>query len=112
MCVKISDFGISKLEDETSNTKTQKAGTSNFMAPEVISSTHYDNKCDVYSFGIIMYQVLVQCKDEDIYPKYKLNGKNVDFMLSIDANFRPELNDDVKNNQEYKEFIGFFNFFF
>jgi serine/threonine protein kinase len=105
LAVKISDFGISKMEEDVSNTKTQKAGTTLFMAPEVISSTHYDKKCDVFSFGIIMYQVLTQCKNENIYPDNKLNGKNIDFMLSTDPNFRPKINEDLKNNEEIKDYI-------
>jgi serine/threonine protein kinase len=114
MVVKISDFGISKFEDDVSKTKTQKAGTSFFMSPEVISSTRYDYKCDVYSFGIIMYQVLVQCSENDIYPQDKLDGKNLDFMLSTDKNFRPELSEDFLKKEEHKEYIGlfFFKFFF
>jgi serine/threonine protein kinase len=76
------------------------------MAPEVISSTHYDNKCDVFSFGIIMYQVLTQCKDYDIYQKDKLNGKNIDFLLGNDPLFRPEINENLKNDNEYNEYIG------
>ena len=33
------------------------AGTPNFVAPEVITSTVYDNKADMYSFGIMMWEM-------------------------------------------------------
>jgi serine/threonine protein kinase len=78
------------------------------MAPEVITSTHYDYKCDIFSFGIIMYQVLTQCSENDIYPLDKLNGKNIDFILSTNQSFRPEISDNLKNKVEYKEYIGIF----
>jgi hypothetical protein len=74
------------------------------MAPEVISSTHYDNRCDVFSFGIIMFQTLTQCSDNDIYPINKLNGKNIDFMLSTDPNFRPVINENLNSNQEFIDY--------
>jgi serine/threonine protein kinase len=79
------------------------------MAPEVISSTHYDNKCDIFSFGIIMYQTLTQVSDNEIYPT-DLNGKKIDFLLSNDRNFRPIINEKLKNNEQYKEYIGMFIF--
>jgi serine/threonine protein kinase len=60
------------------------------MAPEVIKSTKYDNKCDIYSFGIIMFQILTQCDDKQIYTEYKLKD-TIDFILSTDPNFRPEI---------------------
>jgi serine/threonine protein kinase len=82
------------------------------MAPEVISSTHYDNRCDVFSFGIIMFQTLTQCSDNDIYPINKLNGKNIDFMLSTDPNFRPVINENLNSNQEFIDYIGFKFFIF
>jgi serine/threonine protein kinase len=105
MAVKISDFGISKAEDENSNTKTQKAGTTYFMAPEVIKSTKYDNKCDVYSFGIIMFQVLIQCSDKEIYPIDKLGENNIDFMLATYRDFRPIISEKFQT-QQFKNYIG------
>jgi serine/threonine protein kinase len=85
-----------------------KAGTTYFMAPEVIQSTHYDNKCDVYSFSIIMYQVFYQVEDKQIYPEDKLDGKNIEFILSIDKNFRPIIKEE---KEEFKEFLSYFFFF-
>lgn len=55
--VKIADFGIAKLvslETQTSNVGTQK-----FMAPELLNEVEkYDNKVDVYSFGVLLYWIL------------------------------------------------------
>jgi serine/threonine protein kinase len=85
-----------------------KAGTSLFMAPEVLISTTYDNKCDVYSFGIIMFQVLTQIDDDDIYPKEKLDGKNLDFKIITDKNFRPEIPKIYLNDKKYESYIGYF----
>jgi serine/threonine protein kinase len=52
--VKITDFGISKCFDEN---MTTRQGTQEYMAPEVMESKRYDSKCDVYSFGIILWQL-------------------------------------------------------
>ena len=53
---KISDFGISRFED-SGNGMTEKIGTPNYMAPELMTSKYYDWKVDVYSFGMLMYEM-------------------------------------------------------
>ncbi|OHT04088.1 TKL family protein kinase [Tritrichomonas foetus] len=52
----IIDFGVSRQMDE-SNRHSQKVGTVSHMAPEVITSDHYDGKADVFSYGILLYEV-------------------------------------------------------
>jgi serine/threonine protein kinase len=53
--VKISEFGSSRLY-QADSTMTG-AGTPLYMAPEV-DEGHYDGKVDVYSFGIIVYEIV------------------------------------------------------
>ena len=53
---KLTDYGISKkLTDTGGNTKA--IGTNFTMAPEVIAGDEYDHKCDLWSIGIIIYQL-------------------------------------------------------
>jgi len=54
---KIMDFGLSKVNDD-GNLKTQRLGTSWYMAPEVTTSGMYDEKCDVFSYGILFFEVM------------------------------------------------------
>ena len=52
--VKLADFGWTKgLE----NYMTGKIGTYQWMAPEVIKSQKYTEKADVFSFGIILWEI-------------------------------------------------------
>ena len=53
---KLCDFGFSKVLDEDI-TKT-KLGTPSTMAPEIMMNKNYTNKCDIWSLGVIMYQIL------------------------------------------------------
>jgi serine/threonine protein kinase len=55
---KIADFGISRTYKE--GLMTKNAGTSYWMAPEVIDSGNYGPACDVYSFGIILWELIFQ----------------------------------------------------
>ena len=55
--IKLTDFGISTNEIKSSiNTFTSYAGTPIYMAPE-LETFHYNNKCDLWSIGIILYEL-------------------------------------------------------
>lgn len=54
---KIGDFGLSRIK--SSAPMTGLIGTTLWMAPEVLLSTpFYDEKVDVYSFGILLWELL------------------------------------------------------
>ncbi|TDH73402.1 uncharacterized protein CCR75_002409 [Bremia lactucae] len=58
---KISDFGLScALEIGSSSDLTAETGTYRWMAPEVIRHESYSNKADVYSFGIVLWELLTR----------------------------------------------------
>jgi hypothetical protein len=52
---KVADFGESRT---AADTMTMGTGTNNWMAPEVYSSMNYTAKADVFSFGIILWELL------------------------------------------------------
>lgn len=53
--IKIADFGLAK-HDEVVN--TLGAGTPLYKAPEVYNIVNYDDRCDVWSAGLILYELL------------------------------------------------------
>ncbi|XP_068638943.1 serine/threonine/tyrosine-protein kinase HT1-like [Aristolochia californica] len=57
MCVKVADFGISCLESQCGSGKGF-TGTYRWMAPEMIKEKHHTRKVDVYSFGIVLWELL------------------------------------------------------
>jgi len=57
--VKILDFGLAKLVSETHTTKTGvAAGTVAYMSPEQVTGKRADQRTDIFSFGILLYQML------------------------------------------------------
>ncbi len=55
---KIMDFGIAKLEG-TDLTKTgMMVGTVNYMSPEQVHGKKLDGRTDIFSMGVILYQML------------------------------------------------------
>ena len=53
---KLGDFGISKQLEHTMAGST-RAGTESYMAPEVFYGKRYDGTVDIYSLGIVLYQL-------------------------------------------------------
>ncbi|KAK8472565.1 hypothetical protein PHAVU_002G242600 [Phaseolus vulgaris] len=56
---KISDFGLARLdEEEKSHITTRIAGTIGYMAPEYALWGHLSYKADVYSYGVVVLEIV------------------------------------------------------
>ncbi|WRX28734.1 Protein kinase domain - like 10 [Theobroma cacao] len=59
-CPKIADFGLAKLynRDSTNVTRSRVGGTPGYAAPEVWMPFPVSYKCDVYSFGVMLFEIV------------------------------------------------------
>jgi serine/threonine-protein kinase len=56
--VKVADFGIARLQS-TQNTLTQETlGSVHYISPEQAKGSHVDARTDLYSLGVVMYEML------------------------------------------------------
>ncbi|TVU35574.1 hypothetical protein EJB05_17472 [Eragrostis curvula] len=55
--VKICDFGLSRVMIESPMTDNSSAGTPEWMAPELIRNEPFTEKCDIFSLGVIMWEL-------------------------------------------------------
>ncbi|KAI4367376.1 hypothetical protein MLD38_023119 [Melastoma candidum] len=55
--VKVADFGVARVKSQ-SGVMTAETGTYRWMAPEVIEHKPYDHKADVFSFGVVLWELL------------------------------------------------------
>ncbi|KAL3666678.1 hypothetical protein V7S43_008307 [Phytophthora oleae] len=55
---KLTDFGASRERQE--QTMTAGVGTMLWMAPEVMMAEHYDEKADIFSFGVLLSELDLQ----------------------------------------------------
>uniref|UniRef100_A0A0D3G551 Protein kinase domain-containing protein n=1 Tax=Oryza barthii TaxID=65489 RepID=A0A0D3G551_9ORYZ len=55
--LKIADFGVARIEASDPREMTGVMWTLGYMAPEVLVGEPYNRKCDVYSFGICLWEI-------------------------------------------------------
>jgi len=74
---KICDFGFARSFDKKNRPQTM-CGTDEFMAPELMLGDAYNEKSDVFSFGMLMFEIIAR-KDVG-----KLIPRNVKSSFSVD----------------------------
>ncbi|KAM5553825.1 hypothetical protein ABKV19_025847 [Rosa sericea] len=65
---KVADFGLAKLcnRDNTHITMTGGRGTPGYAAPEIWLRFPITHKCDVYSFGILLFEIIGRRRNLDL----------------------------------------------
>lgn len=60
--IKLTDFGIALIEDEIGVNSNIDIGSINYLAPEVAQGLQYSFQADIYSLGVVMYELLCHRK--------------------------------------------------
>jgi len=101
--LKMIDFGLSKHFNQ-GELQTEKVGTPYTVAPECIRGEGYDEKCDVWSIGVICYLLLCgetpfggDSADDDLYQvRQNITSGNVPFDPDLWGNVSEEAIDFIK----------------
>lgn len=99
---KITDFGLARsfAEDQT-HLSTGIAGTLGYMAPEYVVHGHLTEKADVYSFGVLLLEILTgqRCS----------NGTGAKpgqfFLAKIWSHYKAETVDEIMDRHFYDEAV-------
>ena len=84
VCFKISDFGLSKLNE---NIKSKSVtGTSQFLSPECLKGQRISDKSDIWSLGILIYYLL--------FKKYPYVGTEYEIITQIESNKQLDIIND------------------
>ncbi|KAK1617311.1 hypothetical protein QYE76_022828 [Lolium multiflorum] len=90
--VKVADFGLSRLKLETFLTTKTGKGTPQWMAPEVLRSEPSNEKSDVFSYGVVLWELVTQKVPWDTLNTMQVIGAVgfMDHRLEIPSDTDPE----------------------
>ena len=71
---KLGDFGVARVMNNTRDLAATVIGTPYYLSPEIVQSNSYDMKTDIWSLGVLLYEMCA-CR-----PPF--NGENL-HMLAI-----------------------------
>ncbi|HET9781453.1 MAG TPA: serine/threonine-protein kinase [Candidatus Dormibacteraeota bacterium] len=102
--VKVADFGIARLTDDTgvggTATKTgTTVGTPQYMSPEQVASSKVDGRSDLYSAGIMLYELVAgqpPFTATEADGPFTLMAKHVQAPPKPPSVFRPGLNPELE----------------
>ncbi|KAL3117891.1 hypothetical protein niasHT_000041 [Heterodera trifolii] len=75
----VADFGLATRIPDNLDTKLQQVGTADWKAPEVLSEQYYDEKSDLFSFGIILCQMIAATDADPDKGVFRTKSFGIDF---------------------------------
>ncbi|XP_028751878.1 MDIS1-interacting receptor like kinase 2-like [Neltuma alba] len=79
---RIIDFGTAKFLNPDSDNMTTFAGTFGYAAPEIAFIMQANEKCDVYSFGVLTLEIIMGTHPAELISSLAENSTNNDLLLS------------------------------
>ena len=114
--IKLGDFGIAKCLNQTIDKAKTYVGTPYYLSPEIINSQPYDFKSDIWSLGVLLYEMcalkmpfdasnlaqlyikIIKCNYPPLSGNYSDELKKlVKDMLNETSIKRPNINDILNN---------------
>ena len=94
--VKVMDFGIAKITGATMTGTGQVLGTPSYMSPEVVKGQGADSRSDLFSLGVMLYEMLTGARpflgDNITTVIYKIIGEHPEPPSAVKAALDPGVN--------------------
>ncbi|XP_070564254.1 uncharacterized protein [Ptychodera flava] len=95
--IKLADLGLTKREQDVINSFV---GSIYYMPPEMLTSKKYNNKADIYSLGLIIWEMW--------YGEYAYEDEDsgmLDFITKIRGGYRPDVTKKHEPSDEWKDLM-------
>ncbi|KAI0665966.1 kinase-like domain-containing protein [Trametes maxima] len=97
--VMICDFGVSALLVTASSKRNTLVGTPHWMAPEVAHASAYDTKADIWSLGIMIYEMIKgSAPNSHIVDQHKL--------IQLIPRMKPPRLAEADGSKELRDFVA------
>ena len=110
LCIKLIDFGSSKIINSTNDCLNRFQGTINYVSPEILNGGQFSGKSnDIWCIGILLYTMLTgQVPFASINDIRALKRRRSKIKISVDANdlLNSILHDDPNSRPSASEILG------
>ena len=96
--VKLCDFGLSRYQAKFDSENHGKIGTPHWMAPEILRGEKYSSAADVYSFGVILWEMLTS----DI----PFRGRSIPHITGMVGYYRETLKVPQQCNKNLRQIVN------
>lgn len=102
---KVSDFGLAKLcnREKSYVTMTGLRGTPGYAAPELWMPFHVTHKCDVFSFGMLLFEIVGRRRNLDVNRTENLEWFPRSVWLKFESENLQELLNDCGHEDKDRE---------
>ena len=94
--IKVSDFGIASLENTKKEADGQAVGSVHYIAPEQAKGYPADARSDVYSLGIVMYEMLTGTQPYDGKTPQEIAIKHITGEYVSPRKIRPDIPEELE----------------
>jgi serine/threonine protein kinase len=91
--VKLTDFGVARIQDSGEATRTQGSmvGTLKYMSPEQVQGQKIDSRADLFSVGVVLYQLLTDKRPFDGDNDFSIIHQIIGHTPAPPSSFNPRL---------------------
>jgi len=95
--VKIIDFGLAYKKDKYSIKVRERAGTPHYMSPEQVKGYRGDERSDIYSLGVVMYELTTSMRPFDGDSVTEIISQQLNIPIKPPRVYNHEISKDFEN---------------
>ncbi|NLW66087.1 MAG: Stk1 family PASTA domain-containing Ser/Thr kinase [Clostridiales bacterium] len=89
--IKVADFGIAHLQNESNADENETVGSIHYISPEQARGEPVDTRSDIYSLGIVMYEMLTGRLPYEGDSAEAIAVQHINAMLTLPGDINPDI---------------------